>query len=276
VKSARVHVKREDNRVSLTVADDGIGFDPAQLGDRRTLSGQFGLYHVRERLQLLGGSMEIESSPGQGSRFTLMAPLPTIVDPSEAMVDRPAKVSVVLTSPPKTPQDQAPAKIRIVLVEDHIVTRQGLAGLLRLEPDMEIVGEASDAESGLSLIREIHPDVVLMDIGLPGMNGIEATRLIHAELPNVHVIGLSMFEEAERAAAMRQAGAVNYLTKSGPSDKVIAAIRSAGCYAPAGTSKSKQPADRGKRRTRKPGQAETAPVAGRSADQPRIMPDILK
>ncbi len=115
--------------------------------------------------------------------------------------------------------------IRIVLVDDHMIMRQGLAGLLRTQPEMQVVGEASDGQSALVLIRRLRPDVVVMDIGLPDMSGIEVTRIIHRELPDVRIIGLSMFEEGEQATALRNAGAADYIAKSGPSEAVIAAIR---------------------------------------------------
>jgi DNA-binding NarL/FixJ family response regulator len=114
---------------------------------------------------------------------------------------------------------------RIVLVDDNIAMRQGLTGLLRAEPDMEIVGEAADGQSAVYLTREVQPDVVLMDISMPGMNGIHATRIIHSELPEVYIIGLSMFQEDEQAAAMREAGAMDYVSKSAPTETIIAAIR---------------------------------------------------
>ncbi len=117
-------------------------------------------------------------------------------------------------------------KIRVFLVDDHTVVRQGLAALLKAEKDIEIVGEASDGETAIKLVNEIQPDVVLMDISLPGMNGIEATQIIHREKPGVHVIGLSMFVESEQSIAMRRAGATNYLAKSAPADAIVAAIRS--------------------------------------------------
>jgi NarL family two-component system response regulator LiaR len=103
--------------------------------------------------------------------------------------------------------------------------RQGLAALLRVEPDMEIAGEASDGESAVSMALDLRPDVVLMDIGMPGMDGIQATRTIHNKIPEITIIGLSMFVEKEKAAAIKDAGAVNYLEKSGPSEALIAAIR---------------------------------------------------
>ena len=106
-----------------------------------------------------------------------------------------------------------------------MVMRQGLAGLLRVEPDIEIIGEASNGQSAVNLIRELRPDVVLMDISMPGMDGIEATRIIHKEFPEVRIIGLSMFQEEAQQAAMREAGAVAYMTKSGPSEALIEAIR---------------------------------------------------
>jgi len=85
---------------------------------------------------------------------------------------------------------------------DLAYVRQGLAGLLRLEPDFELVGEASDGQASIELVRDVGPDVVLMDGNLPGMDGIEATRIIHREHPGIRVIGLSMFDANEKAACL--------------------------------------------------------------------------
>lgn len=115
--------------------------------------------------------------------------------------------------------------IRVMLVDDHAVLRQGLARLLREEPGIEIVGEASDGESAVSLARRVRPEVILMDISMPGMSGIEATRIIHADLPDTRIIGLSMFEEASVKTSIRDAGAIAYLSKTGPADELFQAIR---------------------------------------------------
>jgi DNA-binding NarL/FixJ family response regulator len=88
-----------------------------------------------------------------------------------------------------------------------------------------MVGEASDGESAISLVRSTRPHVVLMDISMPGMDGIQATGFIHQEMPEVKVIGLSMFQEGERATAILRAGAVDYIAKSGPATAVVEAIR---------------------------------------------------
>ena len=107
-------------------------------------------------------------------------------------------------------------KIRVLLVDDHTLVRKALAGHIQKNPDITIVGEASDGKAGVNLARELRPDIVLMDISMPVMDGVEATRIIHSELPDTHIIGLSMFESDEQGEAMIDAGAVAYLTKSGP------------------------------------------------------------
>jgi PAS domain S-box-containing protein len=224
-KRAHIRVLRVNGRIYVTVADEGTGFDPAQLRAAGGSIGGFGLFSISERLGLLGGEIEIESAPGRGSRITLIAPLSMDVGRLVAHGSGPSRISVAIASHQKIGMESLGRRIRVVLVDDHMVMRQGLAGLLRAEPDMEIVGEASDGSAAVNLVRELRPDVVLMDVTMPGMDGIQATRIIRNEIPKVQVIGLSMFEEGEQAAAMRKAGAIDYITKSGPSDAVISAIR---------------------------------------------------
>ena len=114
----------------------------------------------------------------------------------------------------------------MLLADDHAVVRQGLSSLLRAEPDIDVIGEAADGEQAIDLAGRLPPDVILMDMSMPKFNGIEATRAIRNEYGDIRIIALSMFEDAERALAMRDAGAVDYVTKSGPSAGLIAAIRS--------------------------------------------------
>ena len=118
-------------------------------------------------------------------------------------------------------------KIRILLVDDHAVVRQAMARLLGAESDLEVVGEAADGKIGVDLTKQLQPDIVLMDINMPVLNGMEATQQIRAECPGVQVIGLSMFGAAEQADAMRNAGAVAYVSKAAPAEELLAVIRSA-------------------------------------------------
>ncbi len=220
VQEARVEVAVEEQHVRVTVKDHGRGFDPQQLSAAGDAGGGMGLFGIRERLGYMGGEVRLESTRGQGVRITLIAPVAAIPPPPQ-----PGKAAAAVPTARAPHAPAPPACIRVVLVDDHIVMRQGLSALLETEPDMLVVGEASDGESAVRVVREKHPDIVLMDISMPGMNGIEATRAIHSELPEVGVIGLSMFQEEEQARRMCDAGGAIYLTKTGPSATLLAAIR---------------------------------------------------
>jgi DNA-binding NarL/FixJ family response regulator len=102
----------------------------------------------------------------------------------------------------------------LLLVDDHQVMRKGLVGLISSKPSIQVVGEASNGLEALEQARKLKPDVILMDISMPEMDGIEATRLIKAELPNTRVIGLTMHEDEQLFEAMRHAGADVTLSKT--------------------------------------------------------------
>ncbi len=205
VQAAEVDIRRPDDQIQVIISDAGVGFDPAALRVAGGTAGGFGLFGMRERLEFLGGGLKIESAPGRGSRFTLWLPQGRTAGPA------PAGVAV--------------RKIRVLVVDDHRVVRQGLVRLLIAEPDIEVVDEAADGLSAITLAEVLRPDVITMDINMPGLDGIEATRRIHAAVPAIQIIGLSVHEEPTQAAAMREAGAVAYLTKSAPSEDLVAAIR---------------------------------------------------
>ena len=116
-------------------------------------------------------------------------------------------------------------RIRVLIVDDHAILRAGLAGLLRTQPDIEVIGEAEDGEQGVELARTLQPDVVVMDVSMPGVNGIAATHRISVERPNVRIVALSLHESEQMASALRDAGAAVYLTKGESADELIAAIR---------------------------------------------------
>jgi DNA-binding NarL/FixJ family response regulator len=116
--------------------------------------------------------------------------------------------------------------IRVLLVDDYKIMSDALAKLLNSRSDMEVVGQASNGFEAIEVARRLRPNVILMDINMPGMNGIEATSTICAEFPEIHIIGLSMFEDEIAAKRMRKAGAVGYIRKGAPLEQLIAVIRS--------------------------------------------------
>ena len=116
-------------------------------------------------------------------------------------------------------------KLRLLLVDDQALFREGLRTLLALQADFEITGEAANGEEAVALARKLVPDVVLMDLRMPVLGGVEATRRITAEAPAARVIVLTTFEEDEEVFAALRAGAAGYLLKASPSAKLCEAIR---------------------------------------------------
>lgn len=116
------------------------------------------------------------------------------------------------------------AAVRVLIADDHRIVRAGLIGLLSTRPEINVVGEASDGLEAVELVQRLDPDVVLMDVTMPRLNGIDATRVLHKQHPNIRIIGLSMHDSREIADAMTHAGAIGFLTKGGPPQGVIDAI----------------------------------------------------
>ena len=116
-------------------------------------------------------------------------------------------------------------KLRLLLVDDQAMFREGLRVLLSLQADLEVVGEMGDGAAAAVAARSLRPDVILMDLRMPGVGGVEATRRIKAAHPEIRVIVLTTFEEDEEVFAALRAGAVGYLLKASPSEKLCEAIR---------------------------------------------------
>jgi two-component system, NarL family, response regulator NreC len=115
--------------------------------------------------------------------------------------------------------------IKCILVDDHTLFRDGLRRLLESEPDFEVVGEASDAIEALDKVRELQPDVVLMDIGMPGMSSFEAARLMEKNFPATRLIFLTMYEDEEYLLQCLDVGAAGYVLKDAPAQRLISAVR---------------------------------------------------
>jgi two-component system NarL family response regulator len=115
--------------------------------------------------------------------------------------------------------------IRILLADDHQMLRDGLSSILASENDLEVVGEAGDGRTAVSMSRTLVPDVVVMDIAMPDLNGVEATRQIKRENPNVKVVALSMYPDRRYVIGMLEAGASGYVLKASAYDELSRAVR---------------------------------------------------
>ncbi len=116
--------------------------------------------------------------------------------------------------------------IRVLVADDHPIVRSGIVGLLSAEPDLEVVAEASDGTEAVALALELEPDVVLMDLRMPGIEGDEATARILAERPGIRIVVLTTYETDDSILTAIEAGASGYLLKAAPQDEIVAGVRS--------------------------------------------------
>jgi PAS domain S-box-containing protein len=223
VKHARVHrvdvnlAVAPDGTIEILVSDEGIGFDPTvtlHQGHRHELG--LGLFSIQERLALLGGHLDIESAPGKGARFRMALPRADLSRLATGGED--AQHLVWQTYEPASGTAKP---LRILIADDHAVVRAGLIELLSERSELQVVGEAADGIETISQARVLQPDVVVMDVSMPQMNGIEATREIRGTLPHIRIVGLSTYSDAATEVSMREAGAQAYFSKTENSHRLI-------------------------------------------------------
>jgi PAS domain S-box-containing protein len=218
---AALHLEAvEGERIKITVSDSGRGFDPGRLQFTQENNGGLGLFSIRERIGLIGGVFKIDSAPGRGARFTLIVPR-SVEMAKDPMMELPVPDGA--DSGPAESPVQGPL-IRVLLADDHTLFRDGMARLLNKEPNIKVVGQAADGRTAVELARKLTPHVILMDVSMPEIDGVEATRIIHQQAPHIRIIGLSMYEDEERAQVMYDAGAVGYKSKTCPAAELIAAV----------------------------------------------------
>ncbi|HEX2056202.1 MAG TPA: response regulator [Nitrospiraceae bacterium] len=220
----------QPGELAITVTDHGKGFDPADLSSRDEERKRFGLFSVRERMESMGGRLVLESRPEHGTTARLI--FPYWPEPAKTAHEKSAELKVMSaesadTSPLSTqyPNLQAPAgPLRIVLADDHAMVRQGLRSILDSYQDVSVVGEAADGEEAVELARLLRPDVIVMDVNMGKMDGIEATRRIKAEWPSVLIVGLSFSSPSQIEPLLLQAGASRYVSKDMAGDQLYGAI----------------------------------------------------
>jgi len=227
----RVGLQFGSDYVSLIVEDDGIGFD-VDAAITPGPQGGYGLFGMRERARLLDGELEIESPSGWGTRLRAVLPYrPASALGSARVAPAQTAPAVPATTPlsPSTTVGSVPPRdaVRVLLADDHDITRQGVRSMLEASGEIVVVGEAMDGAQAVAQARTLRPDVVLMDIQMPLMDGLEATRILHTEAPDLPVVILTTFQTAESVAEAFGAGAKGYLLKDADAADLIAAVRAA-------------------------------------------------
>jgi len=210
INEARIRIRRWGHCICLSVSDRGRGFDPQEL---KATTG-FGLFSIRERVELLGGRMRIKSIKGKGSIFHIVVPDGEI-----------SSMEILTKQEAKPAQGEGQRRLRLLIADDHEIVREGLISLLSDDHDIQVVGEAANGREAVDLADQLRPDVVIMDVAMPLIDGDEATRQIKQHMPDTRVIALSMYEEHENVEKMLAAGAEAYILKTASSDELLAAIR---------------------------------------------------
>jgi len=220
---ACVSMSHAQNVLSITVSDRGCGFDVSRLKDDR--SDRFGLLSIRERMIALGGGFDLQSVPGKGTVASLRLPYTASdgnVEDTQVVEDQ-RRVKHVSTSG----SQQVVTPLRILIVDDHQMVREGLCCILEEYDDLTVVGEASTGEQAIQLVGALHPDVVIMDMHMPGWNGAESTKRILKQYPATVVIGLSIQSDPHVAESMLEAGVAAFLPKDAIGNDLYATIQMA-------------------------------------------------
>jgi PAS domain S-box-containing protein len=217
VNSAHVVISGSNGNVTVTVTDQGKGFNNDIIDSSGGEKTGFGLISISERAQRIGGYLKIKSEPGQGSTLILVTPVQT------ADRQEPLKTGEPIDSAEQETVS-VDTRLRVLIVDDHEVMRQGLVRLISSQPRIQVVGEAANGKEAVELARQLHPDVIVMDISMPEMDGIEATQRIKSEFPDLRIVGLSMFEDDQSVKSIINAGADAFVPKTASSAKVLKAI----------------------------------------------------
>jgi CheY-like chemotaxis protein/anti-sigma regulatory factor (Ser/Thr protein kinase) len=209
-----------NDHLCIIVSDRGVGFDLARLEDRSKASQVgWGLFSIRERLTLLGGQFDIDSSPGHGTRVRMVAPRSGVQHAVDSVMA--LSLAPIAAAAPHADEGAAPDALRILIVDDHAAVRIALRKILQQRPQLSVVGDAANGFEAIAHAHSLRPDVILMDVAMPHMDGIEATARIRASLPEVRVIGLSMQARSETVHAIEDAGAAAFFVKGSDTQRLI-------------------------------------------------------
>lgn len=225
---ARVHMRRDQEGVRIEVSDTGAGFDPTVVRPHDGIHApKFGLFSIRERMKAFGGRLELVTAPGKGTSALLVLPLEKIAEPRIAgsVDDSVRAVGAASERSAKGKALSSPKTLTVLLVDDHAMMRQGLRSVLEAHSDIHIIGEASDGQDAVTMADALRPAVVVMDINMPRLNGIEATARIKSQYPDIRVIGLSVNAGPNNREAMLKAGADILLTKEAAVEELYRSIQ---------------------------------------------------
>ncbi len=215
VDRARVRVHKQGGGVKLEVIDQGAGI-AGELQDQTQTTDGIGLFSMRERLAAVGGTLELDTPAAGGTRAVIVLPTP-----SSKEVTADVEQAEPLGSLKSCGGGELPDRPRVVVVDDHGLVREGIATLLGGDPRVAVVGEGADGEQAVDLVEAHRPDVLLMDLNMPRLNGLDATRRLCRQFPGLRVVLLSVQDDVATRRTMLEAGASAFVSKSADADALL-------------------------------------------------------
>jgi CheY-like chemotaxis protein len=208
--------------IHVQVSDDGIGFDPTvTLHHQNQHQAGLGLFSIRERLALFGGHLVVQSAPGKGAQFRLMLPRTNLRHLTTYTVETQHSGTGLQDVRTHEAAGGPLQVLRILIADDHAVVRAGLRELFTSRPELRVVGEAADGTDAISQALALQPDIIVMDVSMPQMSGIEATRKICSSLPHIQIVGFSTHDDENIERLILGAGAKAYFTKNEGTDRLL-------------------------------------------------------
>lgn len=211
-----------DNHMHIEVEDFGRGFRDGHEERHEESSSKFGLFSIRERLEAIGGELVLTSALQKGTHALLRIPTQRgMKETAPPMHNR----TLVHSNKRNQPARSGSERIRILIADDHKMVREGFCHILNSQPDFEVVGEAEDGKQAITLCESLRPDVVVMDLHMPNMDGLEAIRRIKEHISETVIIGLSVYDTPDVARWFQEAGAEAFVTKGGPAETLVTTVR---------------------------------------------------
>jgi len=225
---ADVNARVDRDRLLITIKDTGMGCDLEMLKNKQNTGNVFGLFDIEDRIKFLGGHVKIQSRPGKGFCVTLAVPKDLSFPSSRMRRMASEGIANELKSqedPNAAVRREEKSLIHVFIADDHELIREGLSKLLQEQDGITVAGTAADGASAVELAGLLNPDVILMDISMPVLDGIKATRQIQRQRPEAKIIGLTIHKDPETLQAMLDAGACCCLSKTGSPQELIDRIR---------------------------------------------------
>lgn len=218
-RAVRIVVASSDEEVSVGVEDDGVGFESGtlEMGD----GSHFGLQSIRQRLELFDGCLDVRSVLEGGAAVYMTLPLVggNLLQDADHQSAR--------QTAGESSHSCRRRFLRLLIVDDHEMIRRGLRSMLAGDPEIEVVGEACDGCEAVNLTADLEPDVVLMDLFMPGTDGLEATRELVGNGCAARVVAMSTSDEESVISSVLEAGAAGFLSKTCSAEQLVSAIRTA-------------------------------------------------